>query len=87
MIVSGLEGHQPGTPRPTGVVSVEAPSLGTDDARIAAEAAQALTGSGSARSAVNTKEVFSTLGAALLRTGWSADLALLSAPCLVVKPG
>ena len=58
-----------------------------DDARIAAEAAQALTGSGSARSAVNTKEVFSTLGAALLRTGWSADLALLSAPCLVVKPG
>jgi hypothetical protein len=25
------------------------------------------------------------LGATLLRTGWSSDLALLSTPCLVVR--
>ena len=57
-----------------------------EDARIAAEAARELIGSKSARAAVNEKEVFSTLGAALLRTGWSKDLALLSIPRLVVKP-
>jgi hypothetical protein len=30
--------------------------------------------------------VFSLLGAALLRAGWSEDLTLLSEPCLVVRP-
>lgn len=39
------------------------------------------------RSAIDEPEVFSLLGASLLRTGWSADLAVLSAPCLVVRPG
>ena len=58
----------------------------TEDARLAAEAARALIGTIPADSAIDEAEVFSTLGAALLRTGWSVDLGLLSTPCLVVKP-
>jgi hypothetical protein len=38
------------------------------------------------KSSVTTPECLSLLGAALLRTGWSTDVALLSAPCLVVRP-
>ena len=38
-------------------------------------------------SAIAEEDVFSTLGAALLRTGWSINLALLATPCLVVRPG
>lgn len=60
----------------------------TDDAFIAAREIQALLGGDRAyRSAIDEPEVFSLLGASLLRTGWSMDLAVLSAPCLVVKPG
>ncbi|MFZ5719300.1 MAG: hypothetical protein ACOY5Y_07530 [Pseudomonadota bacterium] len=60
----------------------------TYDALIAAEAAQELlTGSAAYRSAIEETEVFSLLGAALLRTGWTSDLGVLSAPCLVVRPG
>jgi hypothetical protein len=59
-----------------------------DDARIAAEAAKGLLcGSEAFCSAIDEVEVFSLLGASLLRTGWSTDLGLLSTPCLVVKPG
>jgi hypothetical protein len=36
-------------------------------------------------SSVTTPECLSLLGAALLRTGWSTDVALLSTPCLVVR--
>jgi hypothetical protein len=36
---------------------------------------------------VEGSEVFSTIGAALLRTGWSEDLALLERDCLVLKVG
>lgn len=33
----------------------------------------------------STSSVYSLVGAALLRTGWSSDLAILGHPCLVVK--
>jgi hypothetical protein len=59
-----------------------------DDAFIAAREIQALlAGDRPYRSAIDEPEVFSLLGASLLRTGWSTDLAVLSAPCLVVRPG
>ncbi|MFT4252558.1 MAG: hypothetical protein QM608_08745 [Caulobacter sp.] len=59
-----------------------------DDAFIAAREIQALlSGHRAYRSAIDEPEVFSLLGASLLRTGWSTDLAVLSTPCLVVKPG
>lgn len=37
------------------------------------------------QSSVTASECLSLLGAALLRTGWSTDVALLSMPCLVVR--
>jgi hypothetical protein len=37
------------------------------------------------RSSVTAPECLSLLGAALLRTMWSTDVALLSTPCLVVR--
>ncbi|WP_242077109.1 hypothetical protein [Brevundimonas diminuta] len=59
-----------------------------DDAFIAARETKALLGGDRPyRSAIDEPEAFSLLGASLLRTGWSTDLAVLSAPCLVVKPG
>lgn len=59
-----------------------------DDALIAAREMRALlAGDRPWRSAIDEPEVFSLLGASLLRTGWSTDLAALSAPCLVVRPG
>jgi hypothetical protein len=59
-----------------------------DDAFIAARELKALLGGDRAyRSAIDESEVLSLLGASLLRTGWSTDLAVLSAPCLVVRPG
>lgn len=59
-----------------------------DDALIAAREMKALLGGDRAyRSALDEPEVFSLLGASLLRTGWTDDLAALSAPCFVVKPG
>jgi hypothetical protein len=57
------------------------------DALIAASAAKGLFGETRPyRSAIDETEVFSLLGAALLRTGWSTDLDVLSTPCLVVRP-
>ena len=38
-------------------------------------------------SSVTVPIYFNLLGATLLRTGWSTDLALLAAPCLVVRSG
>jgi hypothetical protein len=59
-----------------------------DDALIAAREMRALlAGDRPYRSAIDEPEVFSLLGASLLRTGWSTDLGVLSAPCLVVRPG
>lgn len=58
------------------------------DARVAAEAASALLQDARPyRSAIDEQEVFSLLGASLLRTGWTNDIGFLSTPCLVVKPG
>lgn len=60
----------------------------TDDAFIAArEAHDLFAGHRPYRSAIDETEIFSLLGASLLRTGWTTDLAVLSAPRLVVKPG
>lgn len=57
------------------------------DAEIAAKAMQALLdGDQPYRSAISETVVFSLLGAAMLRTGWTSDVAILSAPCLVVRP-
>lgn len=39
-----------------------------------------------AKNNIREDRVFSLLGAALLRTGWSRDLALLEQPCLVLQP-
>jgi hypothetical protein len=39
------------------------------------------------QSSVTSDECMNLLGAALLRTGWSSDVALLSTPCLVIRPG
>jgi hypothetical protein len=38
-------------------------------------------------SSVTVPVCFNLLGAALLRTGWSTDLRLLAAPCLVIRSG
>jgi len=58
-----------------------------DDALIAARAMAAqFDGSAALASCLDEPEVFSLLGAAMLRTGWSTDLSELSRPCLVVRP-
>ena len=36
-------------------------------------------------SAVTVERAYSLLGAALLRTGWSTDLAVLASPCIVIR--
>ena len=38
-------------------------------------------------SSVTSDECMNLLGAALLRTGWSSDFALLSTPCFVIRSG
>jgi hypothetical protein len=37
------------------------------------------------RSSVEEPDCLNLLGAALLKAGWTSDVALLSAPCLVVR--
>jgi len=57
-----------------------------DDARLAALAMlAALPDPQSANAIACTSPVYSLAGAALLRTGWSFDLALLGQPCLTIK--
>ena len=57
-----------------------------EDARLAiADFRRGLDHPASFESSVTTPECLSLLGAALLRTGWSTDLALLATPCLVVR--
>ena len=34
---------------------------------------------------IKEEVVYSLIGAALLRTGWSKDLRLLETPCVVIK--
>ena len=38
------------------------------------------------KSSVTVDECFSILGAMMLRTGWTADVSILSKSCLVVRP-
>ena len=57
-----------------------------EDARLAiADFRRGIGHPASFKSSVTTPECLSLLGAALLRTGWSTDVALLSTPCLVVR--
>lgn len=57
-----------------------------DDARLAVAAFEGALPDPEAANAIrSTTPVHSLVGAALLRTGWSFDPALLSAACLVVK--
>jgi hypothetical protein len=37
--------------------------------------------------AIKPRRVFSLVGAALLRSGWTQDISVLSEPCIVIKPG
>ena len=56
------------------------------DARIATEEfASVLADPEAANASVPEGDVQSLIGAAMLRTGWSMDIALLSQPCLVIK--
>ena len=58
-----------------------------EDANLAAEAArQGLADPSCLQSAVTVdEEYFNLLGAMMLRTGWSADIGVLTQPCLVVR--
>ncbi len=57
-----------------------------DDATLAVHAFErSLPDPPSANAVVCESEVYSLVGAALLRSGWSSDTTLLSQPCLVIK--
>jgi hypothetical protein len=56
------------------------------DAQVAVEAFRHAVTQPTVASAVTaTEETYSLIGAALLRSGWSSDLAILANPCLVVR--
>ncbi|MDP1947667.1 MAG: hypothetical protein Q8L77_09220 [Nitrospirota bacterium] len=56
------------------------------DAQAGAEAfVDSLPNPMNANAVVCKSEVYSLVGAALLRTGWSVDLKVLSEPCLVIR--
>lgn len=57
----------------------------TADAEIGVKAFEAALPDIVASNAVEADEVHSLIGAALLRTGWSNDLKMLSTPCIVIK--
>jgi hypothetical protein len=61
-------------------------ALHTDDAELGARAFRAALPEPSGSNAIAPDVVHSLIGAALLRTGWSTDLALLETPCLVIRP-
>ena len=57
-----------------------------EDARLAiTDFRRSIAQPASFESSITSPECLSLLGAALLRTKWSSDLALLSTPCLVVR--
>ena len=57
-----------------------------DDARVGAQAfLRALPNPTSANAVVCKSEVYSLVGAALLRTAWRTDAAILQEPCLVLR--
>lgn len=56
-----------------------------DDARIAVRTFRRALPNPGEHDAISEPSVVSLLGAALLRTGWSSDISLLSQPCIVIK--
>jgi hypothetical protein len=56
-----------------------------EDAHVAIATFRGIADLASFKSSVTSPECFNLLGAALLRTGWSTDAELLSAPCLVMR--
>lgn len=63
------------------------PTTHHEDAATAAHAYGRMRSLAGTESAVTAERPFSLAGAALLAAGWSSDLGLLAAPCLVVRPG
>ena len=64
----------------------DTPTRHVEDARLAiADFRRGIAHPESFESSVTSPECLNLLGATLLRTGWSSDLALLSTPCLVVR--
>jgi hypothetical protein len=60
-------------------------ALHTDDAEVGARAFLAALPEPAGSNAIVPDAVHSLIGAALLRTGWSTELALLKMPCLVIR--
>lgn len=56
-----------------------------DDARIAVESFRESMSNLEDKDAIREDNVFSLVGAAALRSGWSKDLAILSEKCVVIK--
>jgi hypothetical protein len=56
-----------------------------EDAELGARAFVAALPDPETSSAIHVDKVHSLIGAAMLRTGWSADLRVLSTPCLVIR--
>ncbi|SRR5258708_9513302 len=57
-----------------------------EDARLAiADFRRGMVSPERLKSSVTSDECMNLIGAALLRTGWSCDVALLSSPCLVIR--
>jgi hypothetical protein len=66
----------------------DTPSRHVEDAELAvADFRRGIAEPAAFESSVAVPSCFNLLGAALLRTGWSTDLDLLSAACLVVRSG
>jgi hypothetical protein len=61
------------------------PTRHIDDALLAISAFRRSAADSKFDSAINEPNVFSLLGAMLLRTGWTRDVSVLSKSCLVVK--
>lgn len=58
----------------------------SDDARIAVKAFKAALPSLDCANKISEPIVFSLIGAALLRSGWTEDSSILSSPCHVIGP-
>jgi hypothetical protein len=61
----------------------ETPERHVEDARLAVD--EFRRNLGDFQAPESSDECMNLLGAALLRTGWSSDVALLAAPCLVIR--
>ena len=67
-------------------VSAEAKANGhAADALVAVQSFETALPDPTTSNAIQAREVHSLIGAAMLRTGWASDLALLAQPCLVIR--